>query len=404
MTVQAKNQSPLLLACLGLAFVLPLLASRAQMPTGWTKAGDQPEDYEMIVDTAVQHGGKASARIRSITDKTQGFGTMMQTTKADAYRGKRIRLSAFIETEDIQGKPEDNWAGLWMRIDGPDGILAFDNMQDRALWGSQAWKTHSVVLDVSDKATTVNFGVLLAGRGSLWIDDVRLEIVGNDVPVTDQSGKEPTDPAAEGERRKYLDTIGWGRIDEIIKLRNLDFSAPIASLPDGWYAAPPVLEDYSVGVEADPADPKRSTATIESKSESSGLGVFLQVVSAYLYLNERVRFAGNVKTEKVENWCGLWMRVDGRNEWGRPKSLRFYNMQDQEIRGSRDWTRHAVVLDVPTEAEAIVFGVVIDGPGSMSVRDLTFEQVGEDVEVTGFPRSGKEQQISDSPSNLDFEK
>jgi len=35
--------------------------------------------------------------------------------KADDYRNKRMRLSAAVKSEGIE-----DWAGLWMRIDGPD--------------------------------------------------------------------------------------------------------------------------------------------------------------------------------------------------------------------------------------------------------------------------------------------
>jgi hypothetical protein len=39
-------------------------------------------------------------------------------------RGGRLRLSGYLKTETVTG----GGAGLWMRVDGPQGILAFDNM------------------------------------------------------------------------------------------------------------------------------------------------------------------------------------------------------------------------------------------------------------------------------------
>jgi hypothetical protein len=40
------------------------------------------------------------------------------------------------------------------------------------------------VLDVSNEATALAFGVLLSGPGKLWIDSARLEVVDESVPLT----------------------------------------------------------------------------------------------------------------------------------------------------------------------------------------------------------------------------
>src|SRR5436190_13987714 len=54
------------------------------LPKGWFHAGSHPKDYEMSVDQAVAHSGKASASLKSIVSETSGFGTLMQTFKADS--------------------------------------------------------------------------------------------------------------------------------------------------------------------------------------------------------------------------------------------------------------------------------------------------------------------------------
>lgn len=64
--------------------------SAGALPKGWFGAGSHPENYEMSVDTAVKHSGKAGAHIKFIGQNSEGFGTLMQTLKADDYRGKRV--------------------------------------------------------------------------------------------------------------------------------------------------------------------------------------------------------------------------------------------------------------------------------------------------------------------------
>ena len=129
------------------------------------------------------HSGSASGCIRYTGPQTyiqDWFGTLTQGIAPDTYRGKRVRLSGFVQTDGVT-----HGAGLWMRIDGPAGVMgAFDNMMTRPVQGTTAWRKYGVVHDVPDNATQIAFGVLLIGHGIVWADDLALEIVGDEVPTT----------------------------------------------------------------------------------------------------------------------------------------------------------------------------------------------------------------------------
>ena len=156
---------------------------------GWIKAGSRPTDYNMGIDPSVPLAGKPSGFIKSIVAETQGFGTYMQMFDAGDYRGKRVQFSAQVKCENVL-----DWAGLWMRVDGENKSgIAFDNMQNRPIKGTQNWTKYSVVLDVDSKASAVAFGILLSGKGSVWINDVKFETVGDNVLVTDLK-KQPSPP------------------------------------------------------------------------------------------------------------------------------------------------------------------------------------------------------------------
>lgn len=165
----------------GATFALYAVASfGAAAPKGWFPAGSHPKEYEMTVDRAVTHSGKASASLKSTAEKTGGFGTLMQTFKADTFHGKRVRLSGHVRAKDVA-----DWAGLWMRVDGPGNqMLAFDNMQERAVKGTRDWQKYEIVLDVSADALEISFGLLLSGKGEVWMDDLAFEVVGKEVPTT----------------------------------------------------------------------------------------------------------------------------------------------------------------------------------------------------------------------------
>jgi hypothetical protein len=158
-------------------------------PTGWFMAGSKPGNYDAGVDRALVNNGQPSAFLRSTVSNTEGFGTLMQSISATDYVGKRIRLRAWVKSQDVA-----DWAGVWMRVDKEQTVVAFDNMQNRSIKGTQSWSMYDVVLDVPQDATGISFGVLLTGTGEVWINDLSFESVGNDVPVTASSAQRANHP------------------------------------------------------------------------------------------------------------------------------------------------------------------------------------------------------------------
>lgn len=152
--------------------------SLAPLPDGWIIAGQSPEMYEAGIDHKQTTTGKGSKYIHSIVKENKSWGTLMQMFSAEQYRGKRVRLQARIRTRDVSG-----WAGLWMRVDGPKGISAFYNSQERPIKGSADWQVRSVVLDVAPDSGEIAFGVIHNGSGEIWLDDLKIDAVDKTVPV-----------------------------------------------------------------------------------------------------------------------------------------------------------------------------------------------------------------------------
>jgi hypothetical protein len=154
------------------------------MPPGWFLAGLAPHHYEVTLDPKSCDGARA-AHMKNRVAQPAGYGTFMQGFRADDYRGKRVRYSAVVRTEGVEG-----WAGLFMRVDGRDVAhpLAFDNMQTRALVGSTPCQRHEVVLDVPREAKFVWLGLMLSGAGNAWIGGVRFDVVDQSVASTDLLG------------------------------------------------------------------------------------------------------------------------------------------------------------------------------------------------------------------------
>jgi hypothetical protein len=150
-------------------------------PMGWYIAGSKAKDYLYGTEHVEGSIGKQSAYIQAKPGaSSDGFGTLMQTIKADDYIGQRLRLSARIKCEDAVGFQ------MWFRVDGGDGkVMRFYNMQDRPVTGTTDWKMYDIVLDVPPGSVTLNYGFfLIGGKGKGWADATSLTPVDKTTPVS----------------------------------------------------------------------------------------------------------------------------------------------------------------------------------------------------------------------------
>jgi erythromycin esterase len=174
-----QNTILMILTLLGAAALASIAGSAAdRLPKGWIKAGSHPHNYEIALDTVVKHSDKVGAYIKFTGDGADGFCTLMQSFKANGYHGKRVRMSAWVRTENADS------AQLWLRLDSANGMAGLDNMDNRPVKGTVDWKKYELVLDVPTNTVNVPFGALLAGKGQAWVDDFAFEIVGQDTPTT----------------------------------------------------------------------------------------------------------------------------------------------------------------------------------------------------------------------------
>ncbi|WP_299092596.1 AraC family transcriptional regulator [uncultured Metabacillus sp.] len=176
-----------------------IIMKNEQLLKGWKLSGSHPFNYQMGIDREIFHKGKASGFLNSVTVQSHGeFATMMQEFKADKYLGKRLKLSGFLKSENVNG-----FCGFWMRVDDAlHDVLQFDNMGDRPIVGSTEWNHYHIVLDVPENSAVIAFGVLLSGNGQVWIDELKFEEVDKQTPTTniDISGDlldEPTNLSFE---------------------------------------------------------------------------------------------------------------------------------------------------------------------------------------------------------------
>jgi hypothetical protein len=147
-------------------------------------------------------------------------------------------------------------------------------------------------------------------------------------------------------------------------------------LPPPWVVTGASPSKYVAGI--DQAEGVRGAKFIRSTTDEAATtwAALAQGISAQNYLGQRLRFRARVRTDDVTGWAGLWMRVDRGG-----KSVAFYNSSDKPIKGSTNWQDRSVTLDVPADADAIVFGVIDNGKGQVWIDSLALEAVGPEVPV-----------------------
>ena len=171
-------------------------------------------------------------------------------------------------------------------------------------------------------------------------------------------------------------------------------------LPTGWFIAGSNPKSYEMGTDKGAGQNGSNAATIKSiRRKIHGFGTLMQNCLPDNYLGKRVRMSGYVKTANVSDWAGLWFRID---QQGSNKSLGFDNMHDgkmdRSIKGTTDWTKYEIVLDVPSNSSNLAYGALLVGTGQIWFDNLKFEIVDNSVPKTGEGNQKKE------PINLDFEK
>lgn len=334
----------------------------------WTEG---PSAYSYGLDPEVKFHGKDCAFIKSnqpILDRPQG--AIYQKFKAENYRNQRVKLSGWIRTQGV-----NEFAGLWMVVHGPDQATNFDNMEDRISKGDHDWKHYSLVLDVPADSRWIMIGFILHGKGEAWLSGLKFETVDKSVKTTNLPMDEMKFPM-EGRYGEHP-SIGF---------KTSTWSGGKA--PANW--SNKFGEGYEIVVDENERYKGQNSVRIDAiKPDPRGFATIWQTISARDYANQRWRFTGAIKTQDVSDYAALWMRVDGGG-----KVIKFDNMEDRPVKGTTEWKRCSVVLDIPKDSYSIRFGFLQSGSGSAWLSGCAFEKV--DAEVKPTDKSMEPMEIPDT--------
>ncbi len=283
---------------------------------------------------------------------SEKFGNIMQMVNAVNYRGKTVRIRAWLRLD--AATPADA-AQMWFRVDrGDKQVGAFDNMEDRPVKSAQ-WTAAEIVAKVDDDAEVLNLGVISVGKGRAWVDGMRFEIVPEGTVATARTLASPDRP------------------------QNLSFQqGETGKVPEGWFAPAGRAELSRQGCRGSGC----AVIWLESGSPQP-FGNLMQVVNAASYRGKTVRLRAWLRLDAGApgDKAQMWFRVDLSNG----KMGAFDNMGDRPVQAA-DWTPAEIVAKVAADAGTLNFGVMSVGKGRAWVDGVTLEVVDDATPLTGMHR------------------
>lgn len=140
---------------------------------------------------------------------------------------------------------------------------------------------------------------------------------------------------------------------------DLDFEA--AECSSGWGQAG--FGPYEVEIDGSVTRSGRQSLLLQYTGrglrDARWFGFVSQQIPVDLVAGQRIRFTGFIRTEGItDGYAGLWWQAstaDGR--------FVADSMQNRGPRGTTDWTRYEIDLDIPANATQVRFGMLLPGNG-----------------------------------------
>ena len=150
---------------------------------------------------------------------------------------------------------------------------------------------------------------------------------------------------------------------------------------ENWFKVGSAPKQYENFIDSSNQHSGKNVMTLKSiETDTNGFGTLMQNMKPEKYLGKRVRMTGYLKSKDVTDWTGFWFRVD---QAGSQQFLSFDNMQDRPIKGTTDWKKYELVLDLPNEASNIAFGALLSKTGQIWIDNVNFEIVDNSIPTTG---------------------
>jgi RNA polymerase sigma factor (sigma-70 family) len=272
-------------------------------------------------DTRRAPGADPAVEVR---DDSGSGGNMTRRFDAAPYHGKRIRLSGFVKSKDVE-----RISGLFVVVYRADGAwLAQDDLGGRQVHGTTDWARHDIVCDVSPQAAGITVHVFLRGQGTVWADGLELAVVDESVPNNDDHR--------------------WR----------------------GWTFTP---GKFQTALDRKVLHDGHPTICMTGKDTNHPVNDWISYDHTELdvrpFLGHKVRLSVMIKSDGV-SYAGPVIRGVGVNNTTAARDE--FNGR-RPVRGTTDWRKYATTIVMPKNAIDMSFGVWMNGKGKVWFDDLRLE-------------------------------
>jgi RNA polymerase sigma factor (sigma-70 family) len=296
-------------------------------------------EYDCGLDDQVRRTPQSDPAgfIRARGAQATGMAARGWTSLAMPYRGKRVRISAWLKARNVQRSA----AVQAIVLDGSLRTLAIDVIGVPAVTGTTGeWVRSGCVLDVPPTAVQIQFAGALWGPGEVYMDGFELAVVPSTTPLSGD---------------------------------------------DTWAAFTPWAGKYVAEPDASRDAVRNGHATVCLRSagaeviDKQQFGAFLRrMLLADLdpYRGRRLRISAMLKCADVTGRAGLFATA---SRTGVPLTTD-ESRANAVATGTLGWSRYVTHIRVPDGADAIELGIVLNGAGKVWIDDL--QLTAEDVPAT----------------------
>ena len=154
---------------------------------------------------------------------------------------------------------------------------------------------------------------------------------------------------------------------------NLSFDGPAPDgIPVGWFNSfghvSGVSTDYGIRIVRRSEDRAAGTcAVLEKAAPAVGqFGSLMQRCPGRFLAGRTIRIEGELRTENVSGWAGLWLRADAEEQ----PNLFFDNMSRRPVIGTTNWARYFIDAPLPANTDWLNYGIVLSGAGILCADNI----------------------------------
>lgn len=194
-----------------------------QHPLAWWPAnGSEP----LIVDNQTAYAGKQSLRL----EHRPPFVGSSQSLDAGPWQGHTLVLRARLKGEKLG----EGAAGLWLRGDSASGKpIDFASSYRQPLAASTEWQVREARLFVGPDTERLVFGAMLGAPGTLWVDDIELQVLPAPTEPLSAAARQYLDAAIAliADNAYYADRVDWPALKPELEQRAAGAAEPAGTYP-----------------------------------------------------------------------------------------------------------------------------------------------------------------------------